>query len=172
MGVSFLNLVEGHRAVDCHRKMREGVTNKTQSRYEKDCTRSLEDLLNPPTEIKSPKGWKPFTLGPAFLLGIASITLSLLVVIAYLLSMTNKENGALYIRDEIGPKTTFLFLYLPIVLSVFYSITWSWIDLDTKRLEPYFQMSRDGGARPQDSLHLHYPFDFVAVAPLKALKKR
>ncbi|KAL8689126.1 MAG: hypothetical protein Q9224_004717, partial [Gallowayella concinna] len=51
-------------------------------------------------------------------------------------------------------------------------ILWSWIDLDTKRLEPYFQLSKPGGAALANSLELQYPFDFVAYAPLKALRRR
>ncbi|KAL8891638.1 MAG: hypothetical protein Q9215_001406 [Flavoplaca cf. flavocitrina] len=49
---------------------------------------------------------------------------------------------------------------------------WSWVDLDTKRLEPYFQLSRPEGADRTNSLALNYPFDFVAYAPLKAIRRR
>ncbi|KAL8978645.1 MAG: hypothetical protein Q9205_005820, partial [Flavoplaca limonia] len=44
--------------------------------------------------------------------------------------------------------------------------------LDTKRLEPYFQLSKPQGASAADSIHLHYPFDFVAIAPIKAFRRR
>ncbi|KAG8529855.1 uncharacterized protein KY384_005336 [Bacidia gigantensis] len=33
-------------------------------------------------------------------------------------------------------------------------------------------MSKPDGSRPEDSLTLHYPFDFIAWAPLKAIRKR
>lgn len=33
-------------------------------------------------------------------------------------------------------------------------------------------MSRPGGALDADSILLHYPFDFVAVASVKAFKRR
>lgn len=51
--------------------------------------------------------------------------------------------------------------YLPIIPAVSYSILWSWIDLDVKRLEPYFQMSRIEGAPPSRSILIRYPFDFA-----------
>ncbi len=49
---------------------------------------------------------------------------------------------------------------------------WAWVDLDAKRLEPYFQMSKDGGVTAADSLFLHDPFDFVAWGPLRAFQRR
>ncbi|KAI9779104.1 MAG: hypothetical protein M1835_004766 [Candelina submexicana] len=49
---------------------------------------------------------------------------------------------------------------------------WSWIDLDAKRLEPYFQLSKPEGASASDSILLHYPFDFIAFVPLKAARRR
>ncbi|KAL8801402.1 MAG: hypothetical protein Q9182_004466 [Xanthomendoza sp. 2 TL-2023] len=67
---------------------------------------------------------------------------------------------------------SFGYLYLPTIIAILYSILWSWIDLDTKRLEPFFQLSRPGGANAADSILLHYPFDFVAYAPIRALRRR
>ena len=52
------------------------------------------------------------------------------------------------------------------------SMLWSWVDLDAKRLEPYFQMSKVGGASAANSTSLHYPFDYVALAPIQALRRR
>ncbi len=51
-------------------------------------------------------------------------------------------------------------------------MSWAWIALDTKRLEPYFQMSKFKGASPGHSVFLHYPFDLELVPPLKALQLR
>ena len=53
-----------------------------------------------------------------------------------------------------------------------YSMSWAWIALDTKRLEPYFQMSKFEGASPGHSVFLHYPFDFELIPPFKALQLR
>lgn len=64
----------------------------------------------------------------------------------------------------------FLYLYLPTVIAVLFSIYWAWIDLETKRMEPYYQLSRKGGALGKDSLLLHYPFDFIPLVPIKAAR--
>jgi hypothetical protein len=46
------------------------------------------------------------------------------------------------------------------------------VDLDAKRLEPWFQLSKPEGAVAEDSLLLHYPFEFLAFVPISALRKR
>ena len=74
--------------------------------------------------------------------------------------------------DAFSKAATFSSTYLPTIVAIILSVMWSWVDLDTKRLEPYFQMSKPGGASAADSILLHYPFDFVAVAPVKAFKQR
>ena len=55
---------------------------------------------------------------------------------------------------------------------VLYGIGWAAVDLDVKRLEPYFQLSKPGGASASDSILLHYPFDFLALVPITAAKRR
>ena len=55
---------------------------------------------------------------------------------------------------------------------VLYGIGWAAVDLDVKRLEPYFQLSKPNGALASDSLLLHYPFDFLAFAPIAAAKRK
>ena len=55
---------------------------------------------------------------------------------------------------------------------VLYGIGWAAVDLDVKRLEPYYQLSKPGGASANDSILLHYPFDFLALVPLIAAKRR
>ncbi|KAI9748276.1 MAG: hypothetical protein M4579_007269, partial [Chaenotheca gracillima] len=40
------------------------------------------------------------------------------------------------------------------------------------RLEPYFQLSRPGGAEASNSLLLHYPIDFIALVPIKAARRK
>ena len=55
---------------------------------------------------------------------------------------------------------------------VLYGIGWAAVDLDVKRLEPYFQLSKPGGASASDSILLHYPFDFLALVSITAAKRK
>lgn len=65
-----------------------------------------------------------------------------------------------------------MYLYFPTVIAVIFSMYWAWIDLDTKRMEPYYQLSKDEGALGKDSLLLQYPFDFLPLVPIKAARDR
>ena len=58
------------------------------------------------------------------------------------------------------------------MVTVLYGIGWAVVDLDVKRLEPYFQLSKPGGASASDSILLHYPFDFLLLVPLTAAKRK
>ena len=58
------------------------------------------------------------------------------------------------------------------MVTVLYGIGWAAVDLDVKRLEPYFQLSMPGGASASDSMLLHYPFDFLPLVPLTAAKRK
>jgi hypothetical protein len=74
--------------------------------------------------------------------------------------------------NDLPLRTTFLYLYFPTIVAVIFSIYWAWIDLETKRMEPYYQLSKENGALGKDSLLLHYPFSFIPLAPLKAFRDR
>lgn len=63
-------------------------------------------------------------------------------------------------------------MYLPTIVSVLYSFAWAWVDLDIKRLEPFFQMSKPRGARGSDSVLLSYPLEFLLTLPFTALKHK
>ena len=50
-------------------------------------------------------------------------------------------------------------------------VGWAAVDLDVKRLEPYFQLSKPEGATASNSIFLHYPFEFIALVPINAARK-
>jgi hypothetical protein len=98
-----------------------------------------------------------------------------LIAILQLFLLRSQQFGGVIFAQKINDlplSQTFVFLYLPTVLAVIFSIYWTWIDLEIKRMEPYYQLSKDGGALAKDSLLLHYPFDFLPLVPLKACRDR
>lgn len=46
------------------------------------------------------------------------------------------------------------------------------MDHDIKRLEPYYQLSKPGGALARDSLLLNYPYSLVAGVPITAFRRK
>ncbi|KAF2179852.1 hypothetical protein K469DRAFT_730476 [Zopfia rhizophila CBS 207.26] len=118
--------------------------------------------------------WKPSALRTWVLIGAILICWALIIVLQLLLNRSNRDGGIIFApKVSAIPLThSFLYRYLPTVVAIIYSIFWSWIDLETKRLEPYYQLSKPEGALGKDSLLLHYPFDFIPLVPVKAFRSR
>ena len=98
--------------------------------------------------------------------------MSLIIVLEILSGKSQRDGGIAFAKGSFSSATTFGYLYLPTVVTVSYSMFWSWVDLDVKRLEPYFQMSKVNGVTAGNALFLHYPFDFVAWGPFRAFRRR
>lgn len=118
--------------------------------------------------------WRPWSLSPWVLLSFLLINIGLVALLEALSGVSRHRGAIAFVNPDrgFGSGMVFAYLYLPTVIAILLSNAWSWVDLDVKRLEPYFQMSKHEGATVQDSIHLHYPFEFIAFAPLRALKRR
>jgi len=134
---------------------------------------TVEPILETDSDTKF-KQWKPITLRRPFLFAVISITLGLLALVQVLVIYDQHQEGILFAPkiSELGAGYIFLYRYLPTILAVTYAFVWHWIDIDTRRVEPYRQLSKPGGAAGSNSLLLHYPTDLLAFVPLKALKRR
>jgi len=118
--------------------------------------------------------WKPLALRSPVLIFSIAICWSLIVLLELFLSKSQRNHGLIFAPkvNDLPLSRTFLHLYFPTVLAVVFSIYWSWIDLETKRMEPYYQLSKKDGALGKDSLLLHYPFSFIPLVPFRAFKNR
>lgn len=118
-------------------------------------------------------GWRPVTLRVPLLMFTLCLTLSLAAVVLWCLKKSQRKQGLLFAPkiSQLSFWHSFAYLYLPTLLSVLYGLYFSWIDLDVKRMEPFFQMSSVAGAAPEDSILLDYPFQFLPNVPLKASKR-
>ena len=98
----------------------------------------------------------------------------LLVLLEVLSRKNNRDGGIMFAQDgeSLGPGQQFTYLYLPTIIAVCGSMIWSWIDLDVKSLESFFQLSKPGGASGSDSVLLSYPVDFLALVPITAARRR
>lgn len=109
-----------------------------------------------------------------FLLLFFFATIALIVIIEALHRKCDRDQG-LFFANSLGDFTAwenFSYRYLMTVISVAYGMTWGLVDLDVKRLEPYFQLASAKGATAANSILLCYPYDFLALAPITALRRR
>ena len=118
--------------------------------------------------------WRPFTLRASTLFFFLLFTFGLIAIIEALNDLSVRNNALTFAdsRGEFSIGQIFCYRYLPQMAIVLYGIGWAAVDLDVKRLEPYFQLSKPGGASASDSILLHYPFDFLAVVPVAAAKRK
>ena len=93
--------------------------------------------------------WKPWSLRPPFLGLIACFSIGSLVSIEILRRISGRNNGLAFYSttDEISTGMFVAYNYIPTILATVFSILWSIVDLDTKRMEPYTQIS-DSRRRP------------------------
>ena len=92
-----------------------------------------------------------------------------------ILAQRSTARGGLFLSqslDDLPTYATFSYLYAPNIIAATYSLLWNWIDLDVKRMQPWFELSKSEGATGGSSLLLEYPSDFLPFVPLKALKRR
>lgn len=125
------------------------------------------------------RNWKPVTLRFPILGSIFAVTVSMIIgleILSYVsIGKNNANGGGLAFAatvDDLSVAATFSYLYLPTVIAVIYSMVWNWVDLDSKRLEPWFQLSKPEGATAENSILLQYPFDFLAFVPMRAARRR
>ncbi|KAF8245480.1 hypothetical protein K440DRAFT_646265 [Wilcoxina mikolae CBS 423.85] len=117
-------------------------------------------------------GWRPTTLQPPFLVAFAIITALLIVAIEYMLQRS-KANGAVAFTSSpsFAGFVDYCFVYGPLVLAVLYGLAWESVDHNIKCLEPYFQLSKPGGATVEHSLLLNYSYVIAVFAPFIAIRK-
>lgn len=105
---------------------------------------------------------------------VVVISLGLAAVLEYLAQRSQRQ-GALALsssEDDISESVNIAYLYMPTTVAVLYSLLWTWIDLDVRRIQPWLELSRPHGANAEQSLLLNYPFEFLAFVPIKAWKQR
>ena len=131
------------------------------------------NLLIGLSDQSSNKPWKPVTLRAPIIIASLLITVALIALIERINKISIEEK-ALFFADEAGDfpvAVVFCYRYLPQMTVVALGIGWAAVDLDVKRLEPYFQLSKPEGATARNSIFLHYPFEFIALVPINAARK-
>ena len=119
------------------------------------------------------KPWKPFTLRAPTIIASLIITVALIALIEYINKISIEEKALFFAEkaEDFPLGVVFCYRYLPQMIVVALGVGWAAVDLDVKRLEPYFQLSNPEGATASNSMSLHYPFDLIAFVPINAARK-
>jgi hypothetical protein len=119
------------------------------------------------------KPWKLPALRSPILIVTIILCWAIIAILQVFLAQSQRDGGVIFAARivELPLRQRFSYLYLPTIIAVVFSIYWAWIDLETKRMEPYYQLSKKDGALGKDSLLLAYPFDFMPLVPIKAAKE-
>jgi hypothetical protein len=126
-------------------------------------------LVPSKTEVFYPQdNWKPFSMRWPYLtaLIVISVTLAVAQEVLY-------RRGALYTFNSIEDISTwsyFTFKYMPTLVAVSFGVLWQVTDFEVKRLEPYYQLSKEGGALAAESINVDYITFFNFFRPFKALR--
>lgn len=122
--------------------------------------------------------WKPFSMRSPFIILLILISLALAGIQEFLcqksLAAENKVNGLLNFNHtaDVSLGAFFAWQYMPTMLFVAYGVLWQVVDYETKRLEPYYQLSQPNGSTAGMSLNLDYVTMWAYFVPYKALKYR
>jgi hypothetical protein len=112
--------------------------------------------------------WKPISMRWPYMSSLILLSLVLAGAQEYLY-----RRGALY---QFNTPTTlntwsyFSFKYMPTMLAVLFGILWQITDFEVKRLEAYYQLSKQGGALAAESINVDYITFFNFLRPVRALQ--
>jgi hypothetical protein len=116
------------------------------------------------------KNWKPFSMRWPYLSTLIIFSVTLAAAQEYLY-----RRGPLYEFDspnELNTWEYFSFKYLPTLIAVTFGVLWQITDFEVKRLEAYYQLSKEGGALAAESINVDYITFFNFLRPVKALRLR
>ncbi|KAK1997862.1 hypothetical protein LX36DRAFT_657102 [Colletotrichum falcatum] len=128
----------------------------------------------PKTQVFYPQpNWKPFPMRWPYLTGLISLTVALAIMVE-LLFRRSRDFPLVRFKSptEVPALEYFAIKFLPTILSVVYGVLWQVTDFEVKRLEAYYQLSKEGGALAAESLNVDYVTCLSWLRPIRAIKLR
>jgi len=113
--------------------------------------------------------WKPFSMRWPYLFGLIVLSAGLggAQEVIYQASV-RKPLMIFHTPSEIPPAEYFAFKFLPTIISVSYGILWQITDFEVKRLEAFYQLSKEGGALAAESINVDYITHWNFLRPFRA----
>lgn len=116
--------------------------------------------------------WKPFSMRWPYLLSLILLSIALAVMQEVLFQMHKKEPLVKFTSpDQVDQGLFFVIKFAPTLLAVTYGVLWQFTDFEVRRLEAFYQLSKEGGAVASESLNIDYVTSINVYRPFKALWK-
>jgi hypothetical protein len=124
------------------------------------------------SEIYYPQGnWKPVAMRWPFLLFLILLSCGLAVSSEFLYRLSaDRPLLRFHMPSELPPAQYLAVKFAPTVLAVIYGVFWQIVDIEVKRLEAFYQLSKEGGALAAESINVDYTTSFSWLRPFRALR--
>lgn len=125
------------------------------------------------TQIFYPQpNWKPFSMRWPWLTMLVVLSFGLAGMQEFLFQRYSGDNPILRFKspEDVDPGLYFMTKFGPTLIAVIYGVLWQFTDFEVRRLEAYYQMSRQGGALAAESINVDYVTSFSFFRPFRALK--
>ncbi|KAI3322448.1 hypothetical protein HD806DRAFT_536289 [Xylariaceae sp. AK1471] len=118
--------------------------------------------------------WKPFSMRWPYLLFMILLSIILAIAQELVYQMSRRPGGLFHFTNakDLDPGLYFVFKFAPTIITVTYGVLWQNTDFEVKRLEAFYQMSKEGGALAAESINVDYLTLFNFTRPLLALHRK
>lgn len=117
--------------------------------------------------------WKPLTMRWPYLMSMILLSLALAVTQE---TLYRQSRAAPLMKfqapEEIKPFDYFVLKFLPTIVTVTFGVLWTMVDFEVRRLEAFYQMSKEGGALAAESINVDYLTLFNVMRPLRAIHRK
>lgn len=123
------------------------------------------------TQVFYPQpNWKPFSMRWPYLLMLILLSIGLGVAqeLIYRMSLS-RPLVTFHSPSEIPGTVYFAVKFAPTVITVLYGVLWQITDFEVKRLEAFYQLSKETGAAADESINVDYVTFFAFFRPFRAL---
>ncbi|KAJ9156706.1 DUF3433 domain protein [Pleurostoma richardsiae] len=127
------------------------------------------------TEVFYPQpNWKPFSMRWPYLCMLIVLSAGLGAGQECLYRASVRHDGLVKFHSpsDISPPVYFAFKFVPTMVAVLFGVLWQITDFEVKRLEAYYQLSKEGGALAAESINVDYITFFNFLRPVRALRLR
>jgi hypothetical protein len=141
------------------------------------------DTLRSIEEVQDPKpNWKPCYFSPFYCGFLIILHVSYIVVIQVLTKRYHQDEyqvalvqsnstdldhlNSIFLFSERNIGAYMVWQYIPVLVSVCIGFAWEVLDINVKRLEPFYQLTTEEGGRADDALCVDYTHTFFGLRVL------